>query len=261
MRVENRKSAIIFSIKGFVFWFIILNSQFSILSSYAALPVQKLNILDSIPHTQSNFTQGLFFDGDELWESTGLEGKSKIYGMNKKGEIFDSIAMPSNHFGEGIAKNGNKILWLTWRSGIGFILSAKPLRILGTFKIAGEGWGLTVWNGNWLMSDGSSSLFLLSLQDMSVANKINVKAQGANVPYLNELEAVGDTLYANVWHCDSIAVISLPGGNVVKWLDFSEQAKIIRKKHPNAEVLNGIAFDGKNLWLTGKNWPWIYKVI
>jgi len=46
----------------------------------------------------------------------------------------------------------------------------------------------------------------------------------------------------------------------VKWLDFSEQAKSIRKKHPQAEVLNGIAFDGKNLWITGKNWPWVYRV-
>jgi glutamine cyclotransferase len=226
----------------------------------AALPVQKLNAIDSIPHLQSHFTQGLFFDGDELWESTGLEGKSKIYRMNKKGDIFDSIPMPSNHFGEGIAKMGNKMLWLTWRSRLGFVLSASPLQILGTFKIAGEGWGLTVWRGNWLMSDGSSSLFELSLKDMSVANAIKVQADGIPVKYLNELEAVGDTLYANVWQSDSIAVIFLPSGNVVKWLDFSDVAKSIRKKYPNAEVLNGIAFDGKNLWLTGKNWPWVYKV-
>jgi glutamine cyclotransferase len=24
--------------------------------------------------------------------------------------------------------------------------------------------------------------------------------------------------------------------------------------------LNGIAHDGKHLWITGKNWPWIYKI-
>jgi glutamine cyclotransferase len=222
----------------------------------AAVPVQKLNVLDSIPHSQVNFTQGLFFDGEELWESTGLEGKSKIYRMNKKGDVFDSIAMPGNHFGEGIAKMGNKMLWLTWRSRLGFVLSASPLQILGTFKISGEGWGLTVWRGNWLMSDGSSSLFFFFLKDMSIIGKINTP-----IAYLNELEAVGDTLYANMWQSDSIAVILLPSGNVIKWLDFSEQAKSIRKKHPNAEVLNGIAFDGKNLWLTGKNWHWVYKAI
>jgi len=233
----------------------ILLSLFFWLTASAALPVQKLSVLDSIPHPQTRFTQGLFFDGEELWESTGLEGKSKIYRMNKKGETFDSIAMPGSHFGEGIAKIGNKMLWLTWSSNLGFVLSASPLQILGTFKIAGEGWGLTVWRGNWLMSNGSSSLLELSSKDMSVTNKIKTP-----IALLNELEAVGDTLYANVWHSDSIAVILLPSGSVIKWLDFSEQAKSIRKKHPQAEVLNGIAFDGKNLWITGKNWPLIYRV-
>jgi len=233
----------------------ILLSLVFCIAANAAQPVQKLSVLDSIPHSQSNFTQGLFFDGEELWESTGLVGKSKIYRMNKKGDVFDSISMSGNHFGEGIAKIGNKMLWLTWRSHLGFVLSASPLQILGNFKIASEGWGLTTWNGNYLMSDGSSSLFELSSKDMSVVSKINTP-----ITYLNELEAVGDTLYANVWQSDSIAVILLPSGSVVKWLDFSAQAKSIRKKHPNAEVLNGIAFDGKHLWITGKNWPWVYKV-
>jgi glutamine cyclotransferase len=139
-------------------------------------------------------------------------------------------------------------------------LSAQPLQYLGTFKINGEGWGATVWKGNFLMSDGSALLYELSSKDMSVVNSIKVQAEGIPVKYLNELEAIGDTLYANIWGSDSIAVISLPSGNVVKWLDFSEHAKNIRKRHPRAEVLNGIAFDGKNLWITGKNWPWIYRV-
>jgi glutamine cyclotransferase len=227
---------------------------------FSAANAEKLAAIDSIPHPQTRFTQGLFWDSGELWESTGLEGKSKIYRMDKKGMAFDSLAMPGNHFGEGIAKIGNKMLWLTWRSRQGFVLSANPLQILGSFKINGEGWGLTVWNGNWLMSDGSSSLFLLSSADMGVINTIKVQADGIPVKNLNELEAVGDTLYANVWGSDSIAVILLPSGNVAKWLDFSDQAKSVRKRHSGAEVLNGIAFDGKNLWITGKNWPWVYKV-
>jgi glutamine cyclotransferase len=239
----------------------------NILPSFAAIFIfcsepasENLAVIDSIPHPQTRFTQGLFWDGDELWESTGLEGKSKIYRMNKKGEAFDSLAMPGNHFGEGIAKMGNKMLWLTWQSKQGFVLSANPLQFFGTFKIKGEGWGLSAWNGNWIMSDGSASLYQLSPKDMSVINEIKVQHQGSPVKNLNELEVVGNALYANVWGSDSIAVISLPGGNVVKWLDFSKKAAEIRKKHPNAEVLNGIAYDGKHLWITGKNWPWIYKI-
>lgn len=225
------------------------------ISVSAQIPVQKITAIDSIAHSEENFTQGLFFDGNELWESTGLVGKSKIYKMNKNGIIFDSIAMPANHFGEGIAKIDNKLLWLTWQSRIGLVLSASPLKILGSFKIKGEGWGLTVWNGNFLMSDGSSSLFVLSANDMSITNTINTPINN-----LNELEVINDTLYANVWHSDSIAVISLPSGKLIKWLDFSEKARNVRKKQPKAEVLNGIAFDGKNIWLTGKNWNHIFKI-
>ena len=32
------------------------------------------------------------------------------------------------------------------------------------------------------------------------------------------------------------------------------------QRHPDVDVLNGIAYDGKNLWITGKNWPQIYKI-
>ena len=43
-------------------------------------------------------------------------------------------------------------------------------------------------------------------------------------------------------------------------LDFSDKAKEVKKRSPSADVLNGIANDGKNLWVTGKNWPQIYKI-
>jgi glutamine cyclotransferase len=31
-------------------------------------------------------------------------------------------------------------------------------------------------------------------------------------------------------------------------------------RRPNTDVLNGIAWDGKDIYLTGKNWPKIFKV-
>ena len=31
-------------------------------------------------------------------------------------------------------------------------------------------------------------------------------------------------------------------------------------RQADIDVLNGIAYDGKNLWITGKNWPQIYKL-
>ena len=34
----------------------------------------------------------------------------------------------------------------------------------------------------------------------------------------------------------------------------------LQRKYSDIDVLNGIAYDGKNFWITGKNWPWIYKI-
>jgi glutamine cyclotransferase len=67
-------------------------------------------------------------------------------------------------------------------------------------------------------------------------------------------------LYANIWQTDLIAVIELPSGKVLKYLDLSGKAEQIGRNFRDADVLNGIAYDGKNLWVTGKNWPQIYKL-
>jgi glutamine cyclotransferase len=67
-------------------------------------------------------------------------------------------------------------------------------------------------------------------------------------------------LYANVWQTSVIAVISLPSGKVVRYLDFSRKVMELQRKYSDIDVLNGIAYDGKNFWITGKNWPWIYKI-
>ena len=46
---------------------------------YADTPRIVPTIVDSIPHEQNHFTQGLFFDGKDLIESTGHYGESGIY--------------------------------------------------------------------------------------------------------------------------------------------------------------------------------------
>uniref|UniRef100_UPI0013D49244 glutaminyl-peptide cyclotransferase n=1 Tax=Fibrobacter succinogenes TaxID=833 RepID=UPI0013D49244 len=73
-------------------------------------------------------------------------------------------------------------------------------------------------------------------------------------------EIVGDTLYANIWQTGAIAVIELPSGRVSYYLDLSRKVAELKRKYPDIDVLNGIAYDGKNLWVTGKNWPQIYKL-
>lgn len=231
-----------------------------LLSLLFALSVSVPAVLDSLPHRTDHFTQGIFWENATLWETTGIEGRSGLYKMNRQGKVVDSLRLPGAHFGEGVAKVGDDLFWITWRSGVGYTVDSRKLAFKGTFPIPTEGWGLTVWRGQLLMSNGSAELLRLSPGDQRVTGSVRVKAQGRPVTDLNELEAVGDTLFANVWHCDSIAVIALSQGEVVRWIDLSALARRVRKTSPGAEVLNGIAWDGKHLWVTGKLWPRIFKL-
>ncbi len=208
----------------------------------------------------SHFTQGLFFDGKELIETTGQYGESGLYRRTLDGKILDSARLAPRYFGEGSIAVGEDIFYLTWKSKKAFIYSRKPFKYKSEFYIPTEGWGLTYWRNALLMSNGSDELLQIALGGFNVVGSIRVTDGGKPVKNLNELEIVGNTLYANIWQSGKIAVIDLPSGKVIKYLDLNWKVKEVYRKHPNIDVLNGIAYDGKYLWVTGKNWPQIYKI-
>lgn len=228
--------------------------------AYAGAPRVVPEILDSIPHEISHFTQGLFFDGKDLIETTGQYGESGLYRRTPEGKILDSARLAERYFGEGSIAVGDDIFYLTWKSRKAFIYNRKPFRAKGEFRIPTEGWGLTYWKSALLMSNGSDELLQIALGAFNVVGSIRVTDEGKPVTNLNELEIVGNTLYANIWQSSLIAVIDLPSGKVVKYLDFSSKGREIYKNFRNIDVLNGIAYDGKYLWVTGKFWPQIYKI-
>lgn len=220
-----------------------------------------VSVVDSASHSEAHYTQGLFFDGGELYESTGRYGASKLFRYASPGASpSDSAALESRYFGEGSVKLGASIVWLTWREGTAFVYDAKTFSRRGEFPLYSEGWGLGLYKGNLLMTDGSENLLFLSPGEKRVFRKVPVKDGNVPVRFLNEIEVVGPVVYANVWQSDSIAEIDPETGKVLAWYDFSKIAFGVRKKSPRAEVLNGIAFDGKFFWVTGKFWPVIYKV-
>ena len=227
---------------------------------YAGAPRVVPAILDSIPHEKSNFTQGIFFDGKEIVETTGQYGESGLYRRTLDGKILDSARLADRYFGEGSIAVGEDIFYLTWKSKKAFIYNRKPFRPKGEFRIPTEGWGLTYWQSALLMSNGSDELLRIALGGFNVFDAIRVTDGGKPVKMLNELEVVGNTLYANIWQTALIAVIDLPSGKVLKYLDFTEKVRSLYRSNPNIDVLNGIAYDGKYLWVTGKYWPQIYKI-
>ena len=198
-----------------------------VLSSHAFAEAPRVvpQILDSIPHEKTHFTQGLFFDGNELIETTGQYGQSGLYRRTLDGKILDSARLADRYFGEGSIAVGDDIFYLTWKSKKAFIYSRKPFAFKGEFHIPTEGWGLTYWKSALLMSNGSSELLQIALGGFNVVGVIQVTDNGHPLKLLNELEIVGDTLYANVWQTGVIAVISLPSGKVVRYLDLSRKGR------------------------------------
>ena len=155
---------------------------------------------------------------------------------------------------------GDEVYYLTWKSHKAFIYSRKPFKKKGEFRIPTEGWGLTLWRDQLLMSNGSDVLLQIAPGGFGISGIIKVTDGRYSIKLLNELEVVGNILYANIWQTDLIAEIELPSGKVLRYIDFAKKAGEIREKFPGVDVLNGIAYDGKNFWITGKLWPQIYKV-
>ena len=126
----------------------------------------------------SHFTQGLFFDGKELIETTGQYGESGLYRRTLDGKILDSARLAPRYFGEGSIAVGEDIFYLTWKSKKAFIYSRKPFRYKSEFHIPTEGWGLTYWRNALLMSNGSDELLQIALGGFYVMGSIRVTDGG-----------------------------------------------------------------------------------
>ena len=84
-----------------------------------------------------------------------------------------------------------------------------------------------------------------------------VRDGARTVDALNELEFADGALFANIWRSDRIARIDPASGAVTGWLDLSPIAERERSAG-EVDVANGIAWDGRRLWVTGKLWRSVY---
>ena len=112
-----------------------------------------------------------------------------------------------------------------------------------------------------IYSDGSDTLRFVSAGDWKVTGSIQVRLRGKPLVKLNELEWTPEYLLANVWGSDAVTMIDLENGEVIGIIDLRGLLPKSERKQATG-VLNGIARDpatGK-LWVTGKNWPWLYQI-
>jgi glutamine cyclotransferase len=197
-----------------------------------------------------------------LYEGTGLTGESSVRKVElATGRVLQQVAVPPQHFGEGITTWGQTILQLTWQSHLGFVYDRATFTLLRTFRYTGDGWGLTHNASDLIMSDGSASLRFLDPKTFTEKRRLLVTDAGIVIRDLNELEWVNGEVYANVWQTNFIARISPVTGHVVGWIDLTGLLPP-EDRRSGADVLNGIAFDaaGRRLFVTGKLWPKLIEI-
>ncbi len=224
--------------------------------------VHSYEVVRSYPHDPDAFTQGLFFRDGFLYESTGLVGQSTIRKVRlADGKVLQLAQVPPGQFGEGSTAWGNEIISLTWRGGVGYRWDSSALKLKGSFRYPGEGWGLTNDGRSLILSDGTPSLRFLDPSTFKEQRRIRVTAGGKPVPQLNELEWVKGEIFANVWQTNLIARIDPETGVVKGWIDLSGLDKTIGSNDPD-NVLNGIAYDPRRdrLFVTGKRWPKLFEI-
>jgi glutamine cyclotransferase len=107
------------------------------------------------------------------------------------------------------------------------------------------------------MSDGSDKLYYLDTLTLKPVRTVSVTEDGKPVKNLNELECIEGHLYANLWQTNYIVRIDPANGNVLGRLDLTKVAEAVYPGNPNADVLNGIAYEprSKMVLITGKLWP------
>lgn len=230
----------------------------------AAIPVYGFIVKNTYPHDPQAFTQGLFFRDGQLFETTGLTGRSTLRRLDlKTGKVLQKADLPANVFGEGSTAVGSNILGLTWQSKTGYVFDARTFTMKGQFSYEGEGWGLASDAKYVYMSDGSASIRVLDPVSLKEVRRVQVTAEGKPIDSLNELEVVDGELYANVWGTDVIARIDPGSGKVTGWIDLSNLLPREKRGTNSADaVLNGIAWDGKHkkLYVTGKFWPKLFEI-
>ncbi len=232
--------------------------------SATAAPVRaRVQVVRTLPHDASSFTQGFEVHGDTLYESSGLYGSSSIRTVSlTTGQVLRKVELPDELFAEGLTVvPGNRVIQLTWREKTAIVRDATTLEQVGTFRYEEEGWGLCWSEAARLVvhSDGTGVLRLRDPSTFAVVATVTARqSDGTSPTRLNELECVADDVYANVWLTDQILQIDLTTGRVERIIDASS----IRPAGVSTDdVLNGIArLPNGNFLLTGKNWPLAFEV-
>ena len=234
----------------------------------AAPAVLTYKVTGTLPHDTAAYTEGFELNNGKLYEGTGtFENSFVSIADTSTGKVEKKFPVKDKAiYGEGISILNHQLFQLTYQNHIAYVYDVKDLnKIVGTFKWPYEGWGMTNDGKNLYVSVGSSIIYKVDPQSFAIVGQIQVTDDLGTVDNLNELEFADGFIYVNKWQTTKILKIDPANGHVVGTIDcfglLSQYAPAYTPKSEDS-VLNGLAWDNKHqlLYVTGKNWPLIFKL-
>ncbi len=241
----------------------ILTSLLLVFSPLAfAVDALTYRVVERIAMPPGLFVQGLEFNREALYVSTGKYGQSRLLRFDFPSMTLNAgKQLPPQLFAEGLTVLDDDIFQLTWRSGIGLVFDRDTLDLSRQFALPGQGWGLCHDGERLIYSDGSDRLYFMQPDQLTVQESLAVTRNDEPVDRINELECHEGHVWANRWQSDEILEIDAATGAVIATLDLSDLFPLALRPE-GVDVLNGIAINPEDggFWVTGKYWPWLYRL-
>lgn len=222
------------------------------------------SIINTYPHLQESYTQGLEFYDGKLYESTGQYGESdiRITGV-ETGEVLKKKDLGSDIFAEGMTILNDKVYQLTWKGRFGYVYDL-DLNQIDQFKYgeSKEGWGLTN-DGTYLYkSDGTDKIWKLDPDTFEELEYIQIVSNNKSFKNINELEWVNGKIYANIYQENAIMIVDPSTGALESVINLADLKNQIPNWDKDDNVLNGIAYDKatNRLFVTGKRWGKMFEI-
>ncbi len=226
--------------------------------------IYSYKIVNEYPHDITSYTQGLEFYNDELYESTGQYGESKLRKVDyKTGNVLKNVNLANQYFGEGLTILNDNIYQLTWQENTGFVYNVESFEKTSSFKYgqSKEGWGICNDGTTLYKSDGTENIWLLHPKTLAEDSKLQVYTNKGKIIGINEMEWINGKIFANRYQKNGVAIINPKNGAVEGVIDFSPLRKLVTQ-HQGLDVLNGIAYnpETKTIFVTGKRWDKLFEV-
>lgn len=229
-----------------------------------AIPYSVVNIY---PHDTAAYTEGLFIQDGNLYESTGGDKSFIVKRSIQDATPIKKMDLDKSIFGEGINIFNGKLYQLTYTEHKVFVYDANTWKKIGEFAWPREGWAMTNDGKSLIVSTGDSNLYFVNPNDFSIEKIVGVTDNYGPRASINELEYVDGMVYANLFGSNKIVKIDPNSGRIVGVLDLTDintknGVNYTPGGHDNNDVLNGIAYNPatKTFLVTGKRWPKIFEI-